>query len=98
MLIYTWGNMEHISGRRRGPSPSGLRTNQQARDYVASKMLGSSGKLVATATVTTTVSANPWERGRRAGHPARRRVAEVLPFRAFGLQTLQSTARVRLET
>lgn len=99
MLIYTWGNMEHISRQAARAVAIGAATNQQARDYVAAKLLGSAGGLVATATVTTTVSANPMESEVVVQVTVpRAELLKVLPFRAFGLQTLQSTARVRLET
>lgn len=99
LLIYTWGNMEHISRQAARAVAIGAATNQQARDYVAAKMLGSTGGLVATATVTTTVSANPMESEVVVQVTVpRTELLKVLPFRAFGLERLQSTARVRLET
>ena len=99
LLIYTWGNMEHVGRQAARAVAIGAATQQQARDYVAAKLLSSTGGLVPTTTVTTTIGATPLESEVVVQVTVpRTQLIKVLPFRIFALQSLQSTVRVRLET
>lgn len=59
LLIHTWGNMEYIARQAARGVAIGEFTEQQAQDFIASRMQKSVGAPAAAATVRTVSGAQP---------------------------------------
>jgi Flp pilus assembly protein TadG len=99
MLLYTWGNMEHISRQAARAVAVGAATQAEAKTFIDSKMRTSVGAMTVTATVSTSAGATPLEdqvvvRVTVAGTE----LAKILPFGIFRLTNLESNVSLRLET
>jgi Flp pilus assembly protein TadG len=99
ILLYTWGNMEHVSRQAARAVAIGAATQAQASTFVTSKMHSSMGSLAVTTMVTTTAGANPFENQVTVRLTvAGTELARMLPFGIFRLANLESTVSLRLET
>jgi len=99
LLVYTWGNMEHIGRQAARSVAVGAATEQQAQDYIKAKMAEAAGSLVASATVTTAAGVSPSETEVVVQVTVpRSELLKIMPFRIFQMDSLDSTVRVRRET
>jgi Flp pilus assembly protein TadG len=99
LLLYTWGNMEHISRQAARAVAVGAASQAQAKTFAESMMRSSVGGMVATATVTTSAGATPFENQVAVQVTVTgTELAKILPFGIFSLTTLQSAVSLRLET
>jgi Flp pilus assembly protein TadG len=99
LLLYTWGNMEHLGRQAARAVAVGAASNAQAETFVESKMTSSIGAMAVNATVTTSAGATAFENAVTVTVTiTSAELAKILPFGIFSLTSLQSTVSLRLET
>ena len=99
LLLYTWGNMEHLSRQAARAVAIGAATDAQAINFVNTKMQSSLGKLIVTTAVATSNGATPLENQVTVRVTVTgAQLARMLPFGIFRLTNLESTVSLRLET
>jgi Flp pilus assembly protein TadG len=99
LLLYTWGNMEHLSRQAARAVAIGAATDAQAISFVNTKMQSSLGKLAVTTAVVTSAGATPLENQVTVRVTVTgAQLARMLPFGIFRLTNLESTVSLRLET
>lgn len=99
LLLYTWGNMEHVGRQAARAVAVGAASQAQAETFVETKMTNSIGALVVDATVTTSAGATAFENQVTVRVTVTgTELAKILPFGIFSLTNLESTVSLRLET
>ncbi len=99
LLLYTWGNMEHVGRQAARAVAVGAASQAQAETFVETKMSSSIGALVANATVTTSAGATAFENQVTVRVTVTgAELARMLPFGIFSLTNLETTVSLRLET
>ena len=98
LLLYTWGNMEHVARQAARAAAIGSVTAAQAETFVETKMAESIGSPTATATVNFVTGATPMEDEVvvQVTVPGGE-LSSLLPFGLFRLASLSSTVTMHHE-
>jgi Flp pilus assembly protein TadG len=98
LLLYTWGNMEHIARQAARAAAIGSITATQAETFVETKMAASIGSPTATATVSIVAGATPIEDEVIVQVTVPEgELGAILPFGIFRLASLSSTVTMHYE-
>ena len=98
LLLYTWGNMEHIARQAARTAASCTITAAQAETFVETKMAESIGSPTATATVSIVPGATPIEDEVIVQVTVPEgELGALLPFGIFRLASLSSTVTMHYE-